>query len=55
VSGTRVTASGAVASTAAGAPPQPRQGVRPWAVTAVIVTATLLAVALRIYDLTRPG
>ena len=50
-----MTASGAVAATAADAPPQPREGGGPWAVTAVIITATMLAVALRIYDLTRPG
>jgi hypothetical protein len=33
----------------------PARRLRPSAVTAVIITATLLAVALRIYDLTRPG
>jgi hypothetical protein len=44
-----------VAATAAGAPPRRRAGLRPSAVTTVIITATLLAVALRIYDLTRPG
>ena len=50
-----MTASGAVAATAAGARSRLRAGLRPSAVTVVIVTATLLAVALRIYDLTRPG
>jgi len=50
-----VTASGAAAATAAGAAPRLRTRLRPSAVTAVIITATLLAVALRIYDLTRPG
>ena len=50
-----MTASGAAAATAAGAAPRLRTRLRPSAVTAVIITATLLAVALRIYDLTRPG
>ena len=50
-----MTATGGAAAGAAGAPAGPRRGVRPSAVTAVIITATLLAVALRIYDLTRPG
>lgn len=47
------TAPGARPSAAAGAGPLgcPRQ----WALTAVITTATLLAVALRLYDLSRPG
>ena len=50
-----MTASGASAATAADAAPRLRTRLRPSAVTAVIITATLLAVALRIYDLTRPG
>jgi hypothetical protein len=50
-----VTATGGAAIGAAGASARPRRGLRPSAVTAVIITATLLAVALRIYDLTRPG
>ena len=50
-----MTATGGAAAGAAGAPARPRGGLRPSAVTAVIITATLLAVALRIYDLTRPG
>jgi alpha-1,2-mannosyltransferase len=50
-----VTASGAAAAGSAGAPARPRTGLRPSAVTVVIITATVLAVALRIYDLTRPG
>lgn len=50
-----MTASGAAAATAAGAAPRRRTRLRPSAVTVVIITATLLAVALRIYDLTRPG
>ena len=50
-----MTATGGAAAGAAGAPARPRRGLRPSAVTAVIITATLLAVALRIYDLTRPG
>jgi hypothetical protein len=54
VSGTRVTASGARPSGAADAP-QTGDGLRPWAVSAVIIAATLLAVGLRLYDLTRPG
>src|SRR5579863_9312053 len=54
VSGTRVTASGAVTATAAG-PPLPGDGPRPWVIRAVIITATLLAVGLRLYDLSRPG
>src|SRR5438105_384907 len=54
LSGTRVTASGAVPATAAGAPPR-REGARSWAVPAVIIAATLLAVGLRLYDLSRPG
>jgi Glycosyltransferase family 87 len=55
LSETRVTASGAAAATAGDAAPRLRTRLRPSAVTAVIITATLLAVALRIYDLTRPG
>jgi hypothetical protein len=55
LSGTRVTASGAAAAAAATAAPRLRTRLRPSAVTAVIIAATLLAVALRIYDLTRPG
>ncbi|HET7246603.1 MAG TPA: hypothetical protein VFJ07_17380, partial [Streptosporangiaceae bacterium] len=39
---------------AAGAPP-PGKGARTWAVPAVIIVATLLAVGLRLYDLSRPG
>jgi alpha-1,2-mannosyltransferase len=54
VSGTRVTASGAVTATAAG-PALPGDGPRPWVVRAVIIVATLLAVGLRLYDLSRPG
>ena len=50
-----MTATGGAAIGAAGASARPRRGLRPSAVTAVIITATLLAVALRIYDLTRPG
>jgi Glycosyltransferase family 87 len=53
VSGTRVTASGARSSGAAGAPPG--DGPRPWVLTAVIIAATLLALGLRLYDLSRPG
>jgi alpha-1,2-mannosyltransferase len=49
-----VTASGAVPATAAGAPPS-SEGARTWAVPAVIIAATLLAVGLRLYDLSRPG
>jgi Glycosyltransferase family 87 len=55
VSGTRVTASGARSSPAAETAAQPGDGRRRWAVYAVIIVATLLAVALRIYDLSRPG
>src|SRR5260370_23124491 len=55
VSGTRVTASGARSSRAAGAPSEPGDGRRPWAVYAVIIAATVLAVGLRLYDLSRPG
>src|SRR5260370_42239576 len=55
VSGTRVTASGARSSPAPGAPSQPGDGRRPWAVYAVIIAATVLAVGLRLYDLSRPG
>src|SRR5260370_34374281 len=55
VSGTRVTASGARSSPAPGAPWQPGDGRRPWAVYAVIIAATVLAVGLRLYDLSRPG
>jgi alpha-1,2-mannosyltransferase len=54
VSGTRVTASSARSSGAAGALP-PASGPRPWVLTAVIITATLLALGLRLYDLSRPG
>ncbi len=50
-----MTASGAVPATAAGAPPSPGAGHGPWAVRAVIIAATLLAVGLRLYDLSRPG
>jgi hypothetical protein len=50
-----VTATGGAATGAAGPPARPRRVLRPSAVTAVIISATLLAVALRIYDLTRPG
>ena len=49
-----MTASGAVPATAAGAPPS-SEGARTWAVPAVIIAATLLAVGLRLYDLSRPG
>ncbi len=55
MSGTRVTASGARSSPAPGAPSQPGDGRRPWAVYAVIIAATVLAVGLRLYDLSRPG
>src|SRR5262249_47331908 len=54
LSGTRVTASGAVPAAAAGAAPR-GAGARSWAVPAVIIAATLLAVGLRLYDLSRPG
>jgi alpha-1,2-mannosyltransferase len=54
VSGTRVTASSA-RSSPAGAPSEPTDGRRRWAVYAVIIMATLLAVGLRLYDLSRPG
>src|SRR5262245_5664417 len=54
VSGTRVTSSGAVPASAAGAP-RPSERARAWAVRAVIIAATLLAVGLRLYDLSRPG
>lgn len=47
-----MTASGAVPSTAAGAP---LPGVRRRALRAVIIAATLLAVGVRLYDLSRPG
>ena len=50
-----MTASGAVPATAAGAVPPPGDGARPWAVRGVIIAATVLAVGLRLYDLTRPG
>jgi alpha-1,2-mannosyltransferase len=50
-----VTASGAVPATAAGAPAPSGGWPRPWAVRAVIIAATLLAVGLRLYDLSRPG
>ena len=50
-----MTASGAVPATAPGAPPGAGAGSRPWAVRAVIIAATLLAVGLRLYDLSRPG
>jgi alpha-1,2-mannosyltransferase len=49
-----VTASGAVPATAAGVP-LPSEGPRPWVLRAVIIAATLLAVGLRLYDLSRPG
>ena len=55
MSGTRVSASGARSSPAAEAPAQPGDRRRRWAVYAVIIVATLLAVGLRIYDLSRPG
>src|SRR5499427_1025384 len=55
VSETRVTASGARSSPAPGEPPQPGEGRRRWAVYAVIIAATLVAVGLRLYDLSRPG
>jgi len=50
-----VTASGAVPAAVPGAPPGPGAGSRAWAVPAVIIAATLLAVGLRLYDLSRPG
>ena len=55
MSGTRVTASGARSSPAAGAPPQPGDARRRRAVYAVIIVTTLLAIGLRLYDLSRPG
>src|SRR5260370_35071154 len=55
VSGTRMTASGALAATAAGAAPPPSAWPRPWAGRAVIIAATLLAVGLGLYHLSRPG
>ena len=55
MSGTRVTASGARSSPDAGAPSQSGDARRPWVLPAVIIVATLLAVALRLYDLSRPG
>ena len=55
MSGTRVTASGARSSPAAGAPSQPGDGRRRWAVYAVIIAATVVAVGLRLYGLSRPG
>jgi alpha-1,2-mannosyltransferase len=55
VSGTRVTASSARSAGAADARPQTGDGVRPWAVNAVVIATTLLAVGLRLYDLSRPG
>jgi alpha-1,2-mannosyltransferase len=54
VSGTRLTASSARSSGSAGAAPGPG-GARPWVLPAVIGVLTLLAVALRLYDLSRPG
>ena len=50
-----MTASGAVPAAVPGAPPGPGAGSRAWAVPAVIIAATLLAVGLRLYDLSRPG
>src|SRR5262249_58967750 len=38
-----------------GAPTQPGDGRRPWAVYTVIIAATVVAVGLRLYDLSRPG
>jgi len=55
VSGTRVTASSALPSPEAGAPSQPGDSRRRWAVSAVIIMATLLAAGLRLYNLSRPG
>src|SRR5215475_8763906 len=55
VSETRVTASGARPSPAPGAPAQPGDGRRPWVMYAVIIAATLAAVGLRLYDLSRSG
>jgi Glycosyltransferase family 87 len=55
VSGTRVTASSALPSPEAGAPSQPGDSRRRWAVSAVIIVATLLAAGLRLYNLSRPG
>ncbi len=54
MSGTRVSASSA-RSSPAGGPPEHTDGRRRWAVYAVIIVATLLAVGLRLYDLSRPG
>ncbi len=51
----RVTASGARSSPARGEPPQPGEVRRPWAVYAVIIAATVIALGLRLYDLSRPG
>jgi alpha-1,2-mannosyltransferase len=48
-----LTAPGARSSAAAGA--RLLYCPRPWTLIAVIMTATLLAVALRLYDLSRPG
>ncbi|HEX7996005.1 MAG TPA: glycosyltransferase family 87 protein [Streptosporangiaceae bacterium] len=44
---------GTRSSAAAG--PQPLGSARPWGITVVITTLTLLAVGLRLYDLSRPG
>jgi alpha-1,2-mannosyltransferase len=55
VSETRVTGSGARPSPAPGEPPQPGEDRRPWAVYAVIIAATVIALGLRLYDLSRPG
>src|SRR5215472_2702892 len=54
VSGTRVTSSSARSSGAAGARPS-GDGLRPWVLPAVIIATTLLALGLRLYDLSRPG
>ena len=55
MSGTRATASSARSAGVADALPQSGDGLRPSTVTAVIIAATLLAVGLRLYNLTRPG
>jgi hypothetical protein len=55
VSGTRVTGTSARSAASAEAPPRIGHRFRPGAVNAVIIAATLLAVGLRLYDLSRPG
>jgi Glycosyltransferase family 87 len=55
VSGTRVTGSSTRSAASAGAPSRTGHRFRPGAVNAVIIATTLLAVGLRLYDLSRPG